>query len=218
MSQADATRIVREGYDLLDGTYRDRVGSMKGGARASFMADVLRRIPPGSDVLEVGCGPGTDAVALAEGRRYTGIDLSEVQLRHARALVPEGTFLQADVLNVDFPEDDVDAVVACYVFNHIPAGRMAELLDRIASWLRPGGWLYASFGVSDDPGSIEPRWLGTTPMYFSSLPPDRTDELLGSAGFSIESTETITESEPLEGPATFRWVMARLPLRAGKRP
>jgi cyclopropane fatty-acyl-phospholipid synthase-like methyltransferase len=217
MNQTDASRIVRDGYDLLDATYRDWVEAMASVARASFMAEVLGKIPPGSDVLEIGCGPGTDAVALAEGRRYTGIDLSDAQLRHARALVPEGTFLHGDVFDVPLPQDGFDAVVACYVFNHIPAGRMGELFDRIASWLRPGGWLYASFGVSDDPGSIEPRWLGTTPMYFSSLPPDRTDELLGSAGFSIESTETITESEPLEGPATFRWVMARLPLSAGER-
>jgi len=217
MSQADASAIVREGYDLLDATYRHWVGAMASGARASFMADVLRRIPPGSDVLEIGCGPGTDAIALAEGRRYTGLDLSDVQLRHARALVPDGTFLQADVLNARFPEGAFDGVVAVYVFNHIPAGRMGELFHRIASWLRPGGWLCASFGVSDDPGSIEPRWLGTTPMYFSSLPPERNDELLESAGFSIESVETVTETEELEGPATFRWVMARTPLAAEGR-
>jgi cyclopropane fatty-acyl-phospholipid synthase-like methyltransferase len=215
MSQADATGIVREGYDLLDATYREWVGAMESQARASFIAAVLRRIPPGSDVLEIGCGPGTDAVALAKGRRYTGIDLSEVQLRHARALVPAGTFLEADVVNAHLPEGGFDAVVACYVFNHIPATRMGELFDRIALWLRPGGWLCASFGVSDDPGSIEPRWLGTTPMYFSSLPPDRNDELLRSAGFSIESAETITETEEQEGPATFRWVMARRLLAGG---
>jgi SAM-dependent methyltransferase len=214
MSQGDASRIVREGYDRLDATYRDWVRAMHGGARASFMANVLRRIPSGTDVLEVGCGPGTDAARLAEGRRYTGIDLSEVQLRHARALVPDGTFLHADVLNVHLQDDGFDAVVACYVFNHIPAARMEELFHRIASWLRPGGWLYASFGVSDDPGSIEPRWLGSAPMYFSSLSPERSDELLERAGFSIESAETITESEEQEGPATFRWVMARTPFAA----
>jgi cyclopropane fatty-acyl-phospholipid synthase-like methyltransferase len=218
MSLVDASRIVREGYDRLDEAYRDWAGAMAGGARARFMADVLRRIPERCDVLEIGCGPGTDAVALAEGRRYTGIDLSDVQLRHARALVPDGTLLHADVFDVHLPEGGFDAVVACYVFNHIPAARMGELFERIASWLRPDGWLFASFGVSDDPGSIEPRWLGSTPMYFSSLPPERSDELLESAGFSIESAATITESEELQGPATFRWVMARTPFAAEGRP
>jgi cyclopropane fatty-acyl-phospholipid synthase-like methyltransferase len=218
MSRADASAIVREGYDLLDATYRDWAGAVASDARASFLADFLGRIPPGSDVLEIGCGPGTDAIALAEGRRYTGLDLSDVQLRHARALVPDGTFLRADLFDARFPERSFDGVVAVYVFNHIPAGRMGELFHRIASWLRPGGWLCTSFGVSDAPGSIEPRWLGTTPMYFSSLPPERNDELLESAGFSIESVETVTETEELEGPATFRWVMARRSLVAEERP
>jgi cyclopropane fatty-acyl-phospholipid synthase-like methyltransferase len=218
MSQADETGLVRAGYDLLDATYRDWVRSMKGSARASFMADVLRRIPPGAEVLELGCGPGTDAIALADGRRYTGIDVSEVQLRHARALVPGGTFFHSDIFDVDLPDEGFDAVVACYVFNHIPARRMGELFHRVASWLRPDGWLFASFGVSDDPGSIEPQWLGTTPMFFSSLPPSRNDELLDLAGFSIVSGETITESEEIEGPATFRWVAARVSPGAERRP
>ena len=218
MSVPDPTEVVRNGYDLLDATYRDWVGATAGVSRASFMTRVLGRVPSGSDVLEIGCGPGTDAAALAEGRRYTGIDLSGVQLRHARARVPEGTFLHGDVFDVRLPEDGFDAVVACYVFNHIPAGRMGELFDRISSWLRPDGWLYASFGTSDDPGSIEPRWLGTTAMYFSSLLPGDTDELLGAGGFSIDSAETITEFEPLEGPSAFRWVMARLSPAAAGRP
>ena len=95
------------------------------------------------------------------------------------------------------------------MFGHVPSARTGELFARIARWLRPGGWLCASFGVSDNPGAIEPRWLGAADMYFSSLSPSRTDELLRSAGFYIRSAETITEIEPGEGPATFRWVIAR---------
>jgi cyclopropane fatty-acyl-phospholipid synthase-like methyltransferase len=210
---SDPRRIVREvvraGYDRLDLRYRNWVGKMLDGPRAPFLGEVLRLIPPGSDVLEIGCGPGTDAVALAEGRRYTGIDLSGVQLAHARTLVPDGTFVQADVLEIELPHECFDAVVALYVFNHIPADGMPELFERISSWLRPGGWLCASFGTSDDPGAIEPMWLGEADMYFSSLPPERNDELLRAAGFTIISAETITEVEEDLGPATFHWVIAR---------
>jgi cyclopropane fatty-acyl-phospholipid synthase-like methyltransferase len=205
----DPTRIVQEGYDLLDGTYRDWVATMHEGPRRAFLADVLERIPPGSDVLEVGCGPGTDARALAAGRRYTGIDLSAVQLAHARALVPSGTFLQTDVLEVQLPPESFGAIVALYVFGHIPAARTGELFARIHGWLRPGGWLCASFGTSDNPGEIERQWLGIADMYFSSLPPERTDDLLRSAGFDIQSSETIEEVEPGEGTVSFRWVIAR---------
>lgn len=205
----DPSRVVREGYDLLDGTYREWVAAMRDGPRASFLAAVLGLIPPGTDVLEIGCGPGTDAASLAEGRRYTGIDLSRVQLEHARAAVPEGVFVEADVFEIELPATSFDVVVAIYVFGHIPAARTGELFERIATWLRPGGWLCASFGTSDDPGGIEPKWLGTADMYFSSLAPEATDALLRSADFEIHSAETITEFEPGEGPATFRWVIAQ---------
>lgn len=205
----DPSALVREGYDRLDGTYREWVAQMLGGPRARFIVEVLRLVPRGADVLEVGCGPGTDAAALADGRRYTGIDLSSVQLAHARAAVPDGTFVHGDVFDVELAPSSYDAVVALYVFGHIPAARTEELFERLATWLRPGGWLCASFGTSDDPGSIEPSWLGVTDMYFSSLPPERTDALLRSTGFQIRSAESTEEAEPGEGPVTFRWVIAR---------
>ena len=209
MNPDDPSQIVREGYDRLDGVYRDWVARMADGPRLPFLAKVRRLLPPGADILELGCGPGTDARVLAEGRRYTGVDLSAVQLANARAEVPEGTFIHGDLFEVDLPSASFDAVVALYVFGHIPSERTSEAFDRIAGWLRPGGWLCASFGTSNNPGEIEPMWLGAADMYFSSLSPSRTDELLRSSGFEIVSAETITEVEPGEGPATFRWVLAQ---------
>lgn len=206
----DPSTIVREGYDRLDGRYRAWVAAILDGPRARFLSEVLRLVPPGSDVLEIGCGPGTDAVALAEGRRYTGIDLSAVQLAHARAAVPDGTFVHGDVFDVELAPSSYDAATAFYVFGHIPAARTRELFERVATWLRPGGWLCASFGTSDDPGSVEASWLGVADMYFSSLPPERTEALLRSTGFQIRSAESIEEIEPGQGRVTFRWVIARL--------
>ena len=213
----DPSRVVREGYDRLDGIYRGWVARMPGGPRAAFLTRILELIPTGADVLELGCGPGTDAAALADERRYTGIDLSNVQLAHARAAVPEGTFICGDLFEVDLPEAAFDAVAALYVFGHVPAARTDELFRRIESWLRPGGWLCATFGTSDNPGEIEPMWLGTADMYFSSTTPEETDERLRAAGFSLLSAETITELEVDEGPATFHWVIARLPDEGDRR-
>lgn len=50
-----------------------------------------RLIPHGASVLEVGCGDG-ELLALIHAGRKTGIDLSEAQLSHARARMPEATF------------------------------------------------------------------------------------------------------------------------------
>jgi SAM-dependent methyltransferase len=207
----DPTRIVQRGYDDLDDTYRRWVEHTCDGYRSTFRARILAEVPEGADVLEIGCGPGTDATALAEGRRYVGIDLSEIQLAHARVIAPTGRFLHGDVLDTPFPPASFDAVVSFYAFNHIPQDRMEPLFGRIRSWLRPGGGLFGSFGTSDNPGEVEPAWLGKVDMYFSSLPIDRTEALLEEVGFSIEFADTVTEIEEGEGPATFHWVIARKP-------
>jgi cyclopropane fatty-acyl-phospholipid synthase-like methyltransferase len=209
MTVSDPIRVVEDGYDQLGEAYLAWTTQMRGGPRVAFLERGLRLTPAGAEVLEIGCGPGTDAGALADGRRYTGIDLSSVQLEHARRSVPNATFVHADVLDVDLPPASFDAVLALYVFGHIPVDRTSELFERIATWLRRDGWLFASVAISDDPGSIEPAWLGVADMYFSSLPPERCDTLLIRAGFEIRSADTIEEVEPGEAPLTFRWMIAR---------
>jgi SAM-dependent methyltransferase len=218
MRTIDPKHIVEQGYDELDDTYRRWVRRSRDGYRSEFLARILAEVPVGADVLEIGCGPGTDAAALAEGRRYTGIDLSGVQLEHAKREAPAGTFLHADVSVVAFPPSCFDAVVGFYVFNHIPQDQMEGLLRHILGWLRTGGRLFASFGTSDNPGAVQSMWLGRADMYFSSLPVGRNDALLEEAGFAIELAETVTESEEGEGPATFHWVIAQKPMREGTNP
>ena len=218
MNAIDPKRIVEQGYDDLDDTYRRWGQGARDGYRSEFLAGILAGLPVGGDVLEIGCGPGTDAAALAECRRYTGVDLSGAQLEHARQVAPGGTFLRADVSKVAFPPSCFDAVVAFYVFNHIPQGEMEPLFRRILTWLRSGGRLFASFGTSDNPGTVEPMWLGQADMYFSSLPVGRNDALLREVGFVIESADTVTELEEGEGHARFHWVVAQTPAREGMDP
>ena len=211
MRAVDPARIVQRGYDDLDDTYRRWVKRARDGYRSRFLTRILEELPERADVLEIGCGPGTDAAALSEGRRYVGIDLSEVQLAHARVVAPAGRFLHGDVLDAPFRPASFDAAVSFYAFNHIPQDRMELLFGRIGSWLRPGGRLFGSFGTSDNPGEVKPAWLGKADMYFSSLPVDRTEALIEEIGFSIEFADTVTEVEEGEGPATFHWLIARKP-------
>jgi ubiquinone/menaquinone biosynthesis C-methylase UbiE len=82
--------------------------------RRDRLSETLARIPPDSDVLELGCSAGIDAVALAERGRYTGVDLSPVMLSLAQERVPSGAFLRHDLTSLEMPEGSCDAVVALY--------------------------------------------------------------------------------------------------------
>lgn len=104
---------------------------------------------PGSRVLDLTCGPGLYAVALAErGMNVTGVDFSPASIAYARELaVAAGVgdrcrFIEADVRDYELEREGYDAALFLYgqlaVF---PREEAAALLGKVASALRPGGWL-----------------------------------------------------------------------------
>ena len=97
----------------------------------------------GAAVLELGCGGGQCAVAVAErGADVTGIDLSAAQLAHARDLVAEHgvdvELLRADVTDLGmFADESFDVAFNAWVFQWV--GDLAACFDETYRVLRPGG-------------------------------------------------------------------------------
>ena len=204
---SDPKSVVRAGYDALGDAYRPTSDVAPTEPRAWFLEAALARIPAGSDVLELGCGPGWDAIALADGRRYTGVDLSTTMLGLARERVPSGTFIEGDLTTVELPDGAFDAIVSLYVFGHIPADEHLATYRRVASWLRPGGVFCASFPLS--PGDdLEDDWLGV-PMFFGGIGRAATERGLQDAGFALELSEVRENPDPNGGTEAFLWVIAR---------
>jgi len=208
--EPDPKEVVAAGYDRIAERYLAWSGLRPSPARLRALALADERIPRDADVLELGCGAGLPMTAtLAKGRHVTGVDISEAQLRLARANVPAATFLQADLTRLEWPPASVDAVVAFYVLTHVPRNEHAELLRRVHGWLRPGGVVIASFGVEDDPGGIERDWLGVD-MYFSHFSARVNRRLVREAGFVVERADVVGEPEDRHD-ARFLWVVARKP-------
>src|SRR4051794_30369962 len=98
------------------------------------------------DVLEAGCGIGTDGVRFARaGARYTGIDFSATALALARRRFGEqrvgGTLLEGSITELPFGDGSFDLVYSNGVIHHVPdAARAVAELRRV---LRPGGEVVA---------------------------------------------------------------------------
>ncbi len=118
--------------------------------QASTLTELLHRdtrYPPGSSVLEAGCGIGAQTVTLARnspGARFTSIDVSAESLAAARARtraasIDNVVFQQADVFRLPFPEASFDHVFVCFVLEHLSRPRQA--LGSLVSRLRSGGTL-----------------------------------------------------------------------------
>lgn len=123
-----------------------------------FVAEELADLEPGS-ALDVACGEGRNAVWLAEqGWEVTGVDFSSVALERARRMAEEQEvevrWVEADIHDWD-PERRFDLVLVAYV--HLPFGERTALMQKVVSWVAPGGYLFlvghdvATVGVSGPP-------------------------------------------------------------------
>jgi SAM-dependent methyltransferase len=92
-------------------------------------------------VLDVGCGPGTNAHYFA-GAEYLGIDLNPryvdyARRRHARE------FLVADATNFELPAGErFDFVLVNSFLHHIPAADVRRLLAHLSSVLTEDGHVH----------------------------------------------------------------------------
>ena len=94
------------------------------------------------NVLEVGCGLGTDGAQFAKaGAVYTGIDLTDAAVDLARRRFElfqlPGTFRVADAERLDFPDNSFDIVYSHGVLHHTPD--TAAAVREVHRVLRPGG-------------------------------------------------------------------------------
>jgi|SRR5215218_7092180 SAM-dependent methyltransferase len=203
----DPKRIVEAGYDAMADRFAAWQAEIPDSPHHAWVDDLIRRLKARPEVLELGCGAAIEPTQLlAEKGRLVGVDISREQLRRARARCPRATFHHADMTEVEFPQETFDAAVCAYAFNHVPRGDLARLVPRIAGWLRPDGYLLASFGVSGGEG-IEEDWLGV-PMFFASFTADENRRLVTEAGLEIVRDQVVPITEP-EGEARFQWILAR---------
>jgi SAM-dependent methyltransferase len=116
--------------------------------QAGTLVELLHRdtrYPPGSSVLEAGCGVGAQTVTLARrspGARFTSVDISAESIAEARrraglAGLANVEFRQADIFALPFPPESFDHVFVCFVLEHL--SRPVSALASLGGLLRPGG-------------------------------------------------------------------------------
>ena len=103
-----------------------------------------RFLRPNSEVLDVGCGAGSNLLFLAErGFRVHGIDLSPGAIAAARARAVQAQVAvdaqEGDALAIPFSEGTLDAVVDIGCFHTLPFSRRDRYAREVHRVVRPGG-------------------------------------------------------------------------------
>lgn len=128
--------------------------------QATTLADILHHdscYPPGSTILEAGCGIGAQTVILAgknPDSRFTSIDISDDSLSRAKLAVAEHRFTnvslqKADIFDLPFAAESFDHIIICFVLEHLPGP--LDALRSLIRVLKPGGSLTV---IEGDHGSF----------------------------------------------------------------
>jgi SAM-dependent methyltransferase len=204
-------QTVQAAYDTLGTRFGEWAEQVEGDPWARFVDELAARLPAGARVLDLGCGNGAKISRLATRFEVVGVDLSEQQLSLARANVPEATFLNGDLAELDFSPGSFEAITALYSLMHVPREDHRALFERIWRGLEPGGLFLASLShVGGEDRTDE--WLGVE-MFFSGFDADTNRRLVRDAEFELELDELVWMREPEpEGEVAFLWLLARKPL------
>jgi ubiquinone/menaquinone biosynthesis C-methylase UbiE len=113
---------------------------------SSFVSEMIPHFPPGSTILELGCGAGTDSVALAQaGHQVTATDFSDVAIdknTQRYQHIPNLIFQVMDMTQpFPFGSEQFDIVYARLSLHYFTEEKTHEIFREIYRVLKPGGLL-----------------------------------------------------------------------------
>ncbi|KAF8904586.1 type 11 methyltransferase [Mucidula mucida] len=209
---ADPKGVVEKGYDQIAPQYLAWSSRRPTTTRAAYIEKLIRLLPKGAKVLELGCGAGVPSTqALVEaGLAVTGVDISASQLTLAKEHVPQATLVHGDMMSLSFEPESFDAVVAFYSIFHLPRDEQGAMLGKIKMWLKHGGWMLFNLNGHEDEGdTVFEDWMGVR-MFSSRLGVDGNRDILNKFGDGLKVVEDEVAVEKV-GPfdEKFHWIMAR---------
>ena len=121
-------------------------------------------LPPGSRVLDAGCGDSIFPVHLAEqGHQVTAVDLEFTGTLGELHGVPI-EYLHADLTRLPLEERSFDAVFCISVIEHLPEEQVPTAMRELRRVLRPGGRLLLTTDFYED--AEAPMWYEGTDRRF----------------------------------------------------
>lgn len=132
-------------------------------------------LPEGGTCLDVGCGSGALAIAVAKrnpqahvvgidrwGAEYASFSKGLCESNAQAEGVTNVTFQQGDACHLDFPDETFDAVTSNYVYHNVTGANKQELLRETLRTLKKGG----TFAIHD---IMSPQRYGDMGAFCASL-------------------------------------------------
>ena len=187
-AQSDLTAVNRATYDRIAGRY-DENQRINLSESESIFAELeeafLPTLPTRGLVVDVGCGPGIDAVRFARrGLQVVGVDLSAGMLAVAsRELV--GRVVQADMRALPITSGRLDGIWCVASLLHVPEIDTLAVLQEFKRVLRGTGTLALVTALGESEGFEMVPYVPGEQRWFVYRNPEVLKDQLRSAGFTI---------------------------------
>lgn len=151
--------------------------------RDPLLAAFINALPKGADVLDLGCGPGTAAAAMAQaGLSVHATDAVPEMI----ALAAEHPGVHAEVRTFDQIEgtDLYDGIWANFCLLHADRAALPEILKSLHTALRAGGRFHIGMKLGD---GTKRDTIGRQYTYVTEA---ELRDLLAGAGFTVTKMTT----------------------------
>ena len=173
--------------------------------RLTARAAVIESLAPGIRVLEIGAGPGRDAIALRDaGSDYVGVDLSLAHCRRCRAT--GAAAVRASVRHLPCRTGSFDLVWSMSTLMHVPDSAIDGALDEVRRVLAPGGRAVTGVwgGRDVEEHSDTDAATGRPPRLFARRSHDRWRAMLGRI-VHVEAFEAWDDGHDF----VYQWAVVR---------
>ena len=132
------------GYYDSEQHVNEYIGMAEGYDGRELITRLHEFLEPGSTVLELGMGPGTDLQILAETYTATGSDVSDVFVRLYREQHPDADLLKLDAVTIDI-DRTFDCIYSNKVLYHLSTDDLHRSLERQRAVLNDQGIILHTF-------------------------------------------------------------------------
>lgn len=184
-------------YDKYAEEYAGRKQSYTEKYLLSGIALFAARLP-GKRVLDLGSGPGRDAVYLKkQGLQPVCVDISPTQVKLCKEKGLEAH--EMDFEHLTFPDESFDGVWAYTSLLHLPKTKLDAVLEKICCLLRTGGIFFIGMKEGTFEGWQQDKHYPEHKRYVAQY---TEEELVGK----LEKYFTILHRSKVEVDATHRYV------------
>jgi 2-polyprenyl-3-methyl-5-hydroxy-6-metoxy-1,4-benzoquinol methylase len=107
-----------------------------------LLREFIGLLPNNPKVLDLGCGTGGESKRLINlGANITGIDISSNSISFAKEHLPEGVFINDDIIKHRFDKNEFDGVLDSACLFHFPENEQNEILNNIHAYIKDDGIL-----------------------------------------------------------------------------